>query len=98
MRSTYPLSSLELNDIIYRAYENMTYLLSYENASGVLVSGYLDTLDENMSDCFLSGILSLNDKEDIDAFTTFGQLSGYMDIADFLKMDYIYKTYYRTEE
>jgi hypothetical protein len=98
MRSNYPLSSLEINDIVYRAYEDLTYLLSYENASGVMVSGYLDKLDDSISNLFLSGVLSLNDREDITTATDYGELSGYMDIADFLKMDYIHRKYYQTEE
>lgn len=98
MRSQYSLSSAELNDIVYRAYENVTYLLGYENSSGVINSGLFDTLDTQMSNSFLSGILSLNDISDISAATDFGQLSGYMDIADFLKMDYIKRKHFSTEE
>lgn len=97
MRSKYPLSSREINDIVYGAYEHLTYLLSYENLSGVLISGHLDNLDTLASHGFLSGILGLNDKTTIESSLDFGSLSGYMDIADFLKMDYIYRKNYETE-
>jgi len=98
MKANFPLSSMELNDIIYRAYENVTYLLSYENASGIVISGQFDTLDTQASNAFLSGVLSLNDIETDIGATDLGQLSGYLDVADFLKMDYIYRKHFETEE
>lgn len=97
MRSNYPVSSQELNDIIFSAFEHLSYLLSYENESGLLISGHLDILDTSASNSFLSGVLNLNDKSDIDEDSDLGALSGYMDIADFLRMDYIYRKYYETE-
>jgi len=98
MKANHPVSSMEINDAIYTAYEYLTYLLSYQNASGVIISGYLDTMDTNISNTFLSGVLALNDIETDIGATNFGQLSGYMDVADFLKMDYIYRKQYETEE
>ncbi len=96
MRSKYPLSSMEINDIVFRAYENVVHLLSYQNSSGV-VSGVLDVLDDQASNSFISGVLSLNDINDDVGGTDFGQLSGYMDISEFLKTDYMYRKYYETE-
>lgn len=98
MRSNYPISSTELNDIIYSAFENLTYLIGYENASGVIISGYLDQLETSITNCFLSGILSLNDVDDLAEADDFLPFSGYLDIADFLKMDYIYRKHFETEE
>lgn len=99
MRSNYPLSSLELNDKIFGAYENLIYLLGYENTNGTTVSGHFDKLDNSASNCFLSGILGLNDFiQDNLNLNNYGNLSGYMDIADFLKIDYIYRKHFETEE
>ena len=97
MRSNYPLSSLELNDKLYSAYEHLTYLLSYENNSGVLISGKFDILDNVISNMFLSGVLALNDNISIPPDYNLVPLSGYMNIVDFLKMDYIYRKHFESE-
>lgn len=97
MRAAYPFSSQEINDKIYQSYEHLTYLLGYDNISGVLISGFYDIKDSEISDSFLSGVLSLNDRMEI-VPTDFGLLSGWLDIADFLKTDYIFRKYYETED
>lgn len=98
MKSYYPLQSTELNDIIYGAYEDLTYLLTYKNESGVLISGYLDKLETSITDAFCSGVLYFNNMNNIISSSDYGNLSGYLDLSDFLRMDYIYRKHFETED
>lgn len=81
MRSTYPLSSNELNDRLFSAYENLTYLLGFESEDDPIYSGVYDHLET-------SGNAMLVSQSGIP-----GTLSPKM--LEFLKYDYIYRKHYK---
>lgn len=80
MRKIYPLSSSELNDKLFSAYENLTYLLGFESDTELAYSGVYDYLES-------SGNAMLISQSGIP-----GTLSPKM--LEFLKYDYIYRKHY----
>lgn len=80
MRSTYPLSSAELNDRFLEFYENLVYLLGYEEDNEPVHSGLYDYLE-------VSGDLALTSQSGIPSYNM-------ARMVDFLKFDYIYRKHY----
>lgn len=93
MRSTYPLSSQELNDKLLMAYSHLVYLLGYD-ADSQRYSGHYEIL-ENSGNAFMtnsSGIPHIGNYVDnyrigIDAENTSDQVIYYS------KWDYIYRKF-----
>lgn len=80
MRRAYPLSSNELNDKLLGAYENLVYLLGYEDENEPAYSGLYDHLE-------VSGNLMLTSQSGIPNYNM-------VRMKDFLKYDYIYRKHY----
>lgn len=80
MRRAYPVSSNELNDKLLGSYENLVYLLGYEEDDQPVYSGLYDYLEA-------SGNLMLTNQSGIPSYNL-------ARMKDFLKFDYIYRKHY----
>lgn len=80
MRSVYPLSSNELNDKLLESYQNLVYLLGYEEDNESVYSGVYDRLES-------SGNAMLISQSGIPNYSM-------LRMKDLLKFDYIYRKHY----
>lgn len=91
MRTDYPVSSMEFNDRMLMAYENLTYLLGYEDDSN-RYSGLYENLEEsglaymgNQSGIPHVGNIDTKYRIGLDEGTSSEQIITY------LKFDYLYR-------
>lgn len=93
MINNYSLSSAEINDKIYLAYENLIYLIGVKTDNGIINSGIYDQLEYSGVTMMgnLTGIPHVGSNEEVlglSADKTSDQ------ILRCLKYDYVFKTYY----